>query len=62
MKFLKEILRLMKGKKTYSISVLLAVYSALKVFGLLQFTQDQDLAILGIFAALFGVSLRDAIK
>ena len=61
MNTLNAIFAYLDGKKSYITSLLLAFYGVLKAFGLLDITQDQELALLALFGALLGISLRDAI-
>jgi len=56
--FYKFIEKTLRGKKTYFLSLLLALYSVLKVFGVISVTGEQDLELLGLLGALMGISLR----
>lgn len=62
MNTLNNILSFLDGKKTYITSIILAMYGVLKAFGLLDFTPDQELAVLALFGSLLGISLREAIS
>ena len=62
MKTLKEILEALKGKKTYITACLLSFYALLKAFNIINFTADQDVAVLALLGSLLGISLRSAIK
>jgi hypothetical protein len=52
----------LEGKKTYIVGVLAAVYAVLVAFGYINFTPDQETAINLLVLALFGMTLRNAIK
>lgn len=62
MKYVKQVLSLVDGKKTYISGVLIALYSVLKVFGVVNTTPEQDVAVYGLLASLLGVSLKHAIS
>jgi hypothetical protein len=49
------------GKKTYIVSVILAVYSLAVAFGWLNWTPDQELAVFGLLGALLGTTIRAGI-
>ena len=51
----------LEGKKTYIVTVLVALYGLIKAFGIIETTPDQDIAVYTFLAALFGASLRNAI-
>jgi small-conductance mechanosensitive channel len=57
-----KLAELLQGKKTYITSVLVALYTLLKAFGVVEVTPEQDMAVYGLLAAAFGVALRDAIS
>jgi len=59
---LKTIVLYLQGKKSYIISVLIALYTLLKAFSVVITTPEQDVAVYGLLAAMLGVSLRSAIK
>lgn len=58
---LKQIVVWLKGKKTYILSIILASYEVSKVFGV-NVTPEQNLAILGLFGALFATTLSAKIE
>jgi hypothetical protein len=59
---MNNIIKAIDGKKTYITSVILAGYSALKAFSVINTTPEQDLTIYGLIGALFAVSLKSALK
>lgn len=61
MKHLNIVLARLQGKKTYIVSVLVALYTLLQAFKVIETTPDQDVAVYGLLASLFGISVRDAI-
>ena len=61
MKVIKKILKKLKGKKTYFMSLVLASYGVIKAFGFVV-TPEQDQAILLLIGALFAASFRNAMK
>ena len=58
---MKKLLTALDGNKTYISSVILAAYGVVKVFGV-NLTQDQDIAIIALIMALFGMSIRSAMN
>jgi len=50
------------GKRTYIVSVLLAIYILLKAFNVFITTPEQDATVYGLLAALFATTIRKAIK
>ena len=52
----------LQNKKSYILAIVLAFYSALKIFGVINTTADQDVAIYGLLGALFGISLKAGIN
>lgn len=61
MQTLEKFFAFMAGKKTYCVALLTAVYTLLKAFWITT-TPEQDMAVYGLLAALFGASIRSAIK
>jgi len=59
---MKKILEFLEGKKTYIVSVLIAIYTLLKVFSVIITTPEQDIAVYGLFSALFGVTIAAKIN
>jgi hypothetical protein len=57
-----KIIEFLGGKKSYIVSVLVALYTLLNVFGVLNTTPEQDIAVYGLLSALFGMAIRSAIK
>lgn len=57
-----KLLKWLEGKKTYITALILAVYGVLKVFNLVNFTPDQELAVFALVGSALGISLRSAIK
>jgi len=57
---MKKLILFLEGKKTYIVSVLVAVYTLLKAFNVIVTTPEQDVTIYGLLAAVFGVALRNA--
>ncbi len=57
---MNKIVTFLTGKKTYIVSVLVAVYTVLKAFNIINTTPEQDVTVYGLLAALFGVALRNA--
>jgi len=57
MQYLTAIKNYLVGKKSYVLSVLLALYVCLQAFNVVATTPDQDIAVYGLFGALFGVTL-----
>lgn len=55
-------LELLKGKKTYIVGVLAAIYALLTAFGVINLNSSQEDAINLLALALFGITFRDAIK
>lgn len=66
LKSLKEVLNefwsFLEGKKTYITTVILAFYGVLKAFKIVDFTPDQDVAVLALIGAMLGLSIREAIN
>lgn len=58
---MNKLIEFLKGKKTYLISVFTAVYGLLVVFGVVNFTPEQETAINLLVLALLGSTLRAAI-
>lgn len=58
---MNKIIELLKGKKTYIVSILSAIYLVLTVFGVIKFTPEQENAINLLVLALLGSTLRSAI-
>jgi len=58
MSFLEKMQELLKGKKTYIVSILFAIYGLAKVFGWIDFTTEQEAALFIFFGSLFGVAIR----
>ncbi len=56
------LLEYLSGKKSYIVSVVLAVYSVAIAFNWVNFTADQELAIFGLLGALLGVTIRAGIN
>jgi hypothetical protein len=59
---MNNIIKAIDGKKTYITSVILSLYSTLKVFDVINTTPEQDWSIYGLIGALFAVSLKSALK
>ena len=59
---MKQILTTLKGKKTYILSVLLALYGLLKAFEILNLTQEQEISVYTFLGSLLAISIRDAIN
>ncbi len=59
---MKKIIEFLMGKKTYIVSVLVAIYTLLKAFNIIITTPEQDVTVYGLFAALFATTIRKAIK
>ena len=59
---MKKIIEFLVGKKTYIISVLVAIYTLLKAFNIINTTPEQDVTVYGLLAALFATTIRKAIK
>lgn len=55
---IKETWEFLAGKKTYISGVLLALWSVLKAFKVVETTIEQDMAIYGLLMALMGLSIR----
>jgi len=55
-------LEFLQGKKTYIVSVLIAAYTLLKVFNVINTTPEQDIAVYGLLTALFGVTIAAKIN
>lgn len=61
-KILYQIEDYLSGKKTYIVSVVIGIYTVLKAFNIIETTIEQDFAVYGLLASLFGVSVRAAIN
>ena len=59
---MKKIVTFLVGKRTYILSVLLALYVLLKAFNVFVTTPEQDVTVYGLLAALFATTIRKAIK
>lgn len=59
---LKQIANYFSGKKTYIVSIFIAGYTLLKAFNIIETTPEQDITVYGLLGAIFGVSVRSAIK
>lgn len=59
---MEKLLKLLEGKKSYLCTILIAVYTLLKAFGVLDTTTGQDTAVYGLLVAIFGASIRSAIN
>lgn len=59
---MNKFLALVDGRKSYITSVLVALYTLLKAFGIVEVTPEQDLAIYGLLSAAFGIAIRHAIE
>jgi hypothetical protein len=59
---LQKVMSYLDGKKTYIFSVILAVFTLLKVFNIITTTIEQDTAVYGLIASLLGLSIKSAIK
>ncbi len=57
-----KFIEFLQGKKTYIVSVLIALYTLLKVFSIILTTVDQDIAVYGLLSALFGVTIAAKIN
>jgi len=52
----------LKGKKTYILSVLTALYGVLVAFGVIVITPNQEIAVWAFIGALFGITIRAGMK
>ena len=52
----------LQGKKSYLVSVLVASYAVLRVFGVLEVTPEQEIAIFALLSALFGMTISAKIN
>jgi len=50
------------GKKSYTVSVIAGAYTLLQAFNVIVTTPQQDVAVYALLTALFGVTIRHAIK
>jgi len=53
-----KILKFLKGKKTFLIALITAVFNCLLVFGVIALTPEQIIAIEGLLGALIGATIR----
>lgn len=58
---MSKLIAFLEGKKTYIVTVLIAIYTLLKAFNVINTTPEQDITVYGLLAALFGVAIRKAI-
>ena len=59
---LYSVVEYLQGRKTYAVSVLIAVYTLLKAFNVIETTPEQYVAVYGLLAALFGVTVSAKIN
>ena len=59
---INKISEFLQGKKTYIVAVLTALYTVLQAFNVINTTPEQDLAIYALLAAVFGATIKSAIK
>jgi hypothetical protein len=59
---MNKIVTFLIGKRTYILSVILALYVLLKAFNIFVTTPEQDVTVYGLLAALFATTIRKAIK
>lgn len=59
---MKKLIVFLEGKKSYIVSLLVAIYTLLKAFNVIITTPEQDITVYGLLATLFGVAIRKAIK
>lgn len=62
MEYLRKAVEALEGKKTYIVSVLLALYSVLVAFNVIQWTPEQEAATFGFLGALLGITIRAGIS
>jgi len=60
-KNMNNLIVFLQGKKSYIVAVIMAIFTLGKVFGWINTTAEQDTAIYGVLATLFGVSLKAGI-
>jgi len=61
MKYLTLIKDYLEGKKTYIVAVVGAAYGVLTAFEVVSFTAEQEMAIIALLVALFGIAIRASI-
>ena len=59
---MNKVISFLEGKKSYIVTLLIAVYTLLKSFNVIVTTPEQDVTVYGLLFALFGVAVRKAIK
>ena len=57
-----KIINFLRGKKSYLVAVLTAIYACLKAFKVIETTPEQDITIYTLLAALFGVTISAKIN
>lgn len=59
---MQEIIEKLQGKKTYIVGIIAAFFNLLLVFGVIEMTADQIIAVEGIFGAILSTTIRLGMK
>lgn len=59
--YIMKLIEWLSGRKTYLVAIATALYILLKSFGLFTVTPEQETAVFGLLAALFGIALRSGV-